>query len=145
MLSCHYCELKYQLFRWLQFLECFTFLKQKKMTRMIILKKRNGRVTMRRRRYPIATVSSISSCCWASFTSWCSSPTGLSKSILDSDLDRLIHLSLLSYSPGYANTDRFQSTLASTWVKIISSWICYFIYTWTLLAPVFFGKCRDFS
>ncbi|TIA85659.1 hypothetical protein E3P99_03928, partial [Wallemia hederae] len=27
---------------------------------------------------------------------------------------------------------------AAMWVRMISAWLCYFIYTWTLLAPVFF-------
>ncbi|AOW00425.1 serine incorporator/TMS membrane protein [Yarrowia lipolytica] len=29
-------------------------------------------------------------------------------------------------------------TYFSSWVKIVSAWICYFLYTWTLIAPVWF-------
>jgi hypothetical protein len=32
----------------------------------------------------------------------------------------------------------------SLWVKIVSSWICYAIYTWTLAAPAIFPD-RDFG
>lgn len=31
-------------------------------------------------------------------------------------------------------------TYFSSWVKIVSAWICYLIYAWTLIAPVIFPE-----
>ncbi len=36
-------------------------------------------------------------------------------------------------------------TLWATWVKIISSWVCYGMYIWTLVAPVVLPDRFDFS
>lgn len=36
-------------------------------------------------------------------------------------------------------------TYAASWVKIVSSWVCYGIYTWTLVAPVVLPDRFDFS
>lgn len=36
------------------------------------------------------------------------------------------------------------SNTASVWVKIVSSWMCIIIYTWTLIAPALFPD-RDFN
>ena len=36
-------------------------------------------------------------------------------------------------------------TYWASWVKIISSWVCYGIYTWTLAAPVVLPDRFDFS
>jgi len=36
-------------------------------------------------------------------------------------------------------------TYWASWVKIISSWICYAIYTWTLIAPIVLPDRFDFS
>jgi len=33
--------------------------------------------------------------------------------------------------------------MASLWVKVLSSWMCICIYSWTLLAPAIFPD-RDF-
>jgi len=33
---------------------------------------------------------------------------------------------------------------SSVWIKIVSSWICAALYTWTLVAPIFLPD-RDFS
>jgi hypothetical protein len=33
---------------------------------------------------------------------------------------------------------------ASTWVKIVSSWVCALLYTWTVIAPALL-KDRDFG
>ncbi|KAK5086294.1 Membrane protein tms1 [Lithohypha guttulata] len=35
-------------------------------------------------------------------------------------------------------------TYAASWIKIISAWVCYLIYTWSLLAPIVLTG-RDFS
>ena len=36
------------------------------------------------------------------------------------------------------------TTKTSLWIKITSSWLCYFIYCWTLAAPAMFPD-RDFG
>lgn len=44
----------------------------------------------------------------------------------------------MSIEPGKAEEDGFQPvgrTYAASWVKIVSAWMCYAIYTWTLVAP----------
>jgi len=35
-------------------------------------------------------------------------------------------------------------TYAASWIKIISAWVCYLIYTWSLVAPIVLTG-RDFS
>lgn len=35
-------------------------------------------------------------------------------------------------------------TYAASWIKIVSSWVCYLIYTWSLVAPIVLSG-RDFS
>lgn len=35
-------------------------------------------------------------------------------------------------------------TYAASWIKIVSSWVCYLIYTWSLVAPIVLTG-RDFS
>ena len=35
-------------------------------------------------------------------------------------------------------------TKTSLWIKVVSSWLCYFIYAWTLAAPAMFPD-RDFG
>ncbi|XP_078033555.1 serine incorporator TMS1 isoform X2 [Augochlora pura] len=47
------------------------------------------------------------------------------------------------YQPN-SNLDTLNSNKASMWVKIISSWMCLGIYTWSLIAPVIL-RDRDFS
>lgn len=48
-------------------------------------------------------------------------------------------------NPTEANTEAFQHTWASTWVKMSTSWVCFGVYLWTLLAPLVLGNCRDFG
>jgi hypothetical protein len=36
-------------------------------------------------------------------------------------------------------------TYAASWVKIVSAWVCYGMYTWTLVAPVVLPDRFDFS
>lgn len=49
------------------------------------------------------------------------------------------------YSPGYDNDlADFSSNSAAMWVKIISSWLCAALYTWTLVAPAILSD-RDFG
>ena len=59
--------------------------------------------------------------------------------------ERIIILSLLLYSPGNADSGRFENTWASVWVKMATAWLSYAIYLWTLLAPLILGNCRDFG
>ena len=48
------------------------------------------------------------------------------------------------YSPQIAESDRFQNTWASVWVKMSSAWLCFGVYLWTLLAPLILRN-RDFG
>jgi hypothetical protein len=36
-------------------------------------------------------------------------------------------------------------TYAASWVKIVSAWVCYGMYTWTLVAPIALPERFDFS
>lgn len=47
------------------------------------------------------------------------------------------------YQPSSTIED-FSSNLAAVWIKIVSSWICLALYTWTLVAPAILVD-RDFS
>jgi len=47
------------------------------------------------------------------------------------------------YNPGSANP-QVDSGLAAVWVKVVSSWLCVALYTWTLAAPLLFPD-RDWS
>jgi len=47
------------------------------------------------------------------------------------------------YNPGSENP-QVDSGLAAVWVKVISSWICAGLYSWTLLGPIIFPD-RDWS
>lgn len=45
----------------------------------------------------------------------------------------------MSLEPGNMDEEKFQPvgrTYAASWVKIVSAWVCYALYTWTLVAPV---------
>ncbi|XP_065054525.1 probable serine incorporator [Rhopilema esculentum] len=48
------------------------------------------------------------------------------------------------YKPSGASLKNLSSSVAAFWVKISSSWICFLLYAWTLLAPAFFPD-RDFD
>ncbi|XP_019851028.1 PREDICTED: serine incorporator 1-like isoform X2 [Amphimedon queenslandica] len=48
------------------------------------------------------------------------------------------------YNPGIAESDRFQNTWASVWIKMSSAWLCFVVYLWTLLAPLILRN-RDFG
>jgi len=49
------------------------------------------------------------------------------------------------YSPGKdVNIGSISSNMSAVWVKIISSWLCFGLYMWTLLAPIVLPD-RDFS
>ena len=50
------------------------------------------------------------------------------------------------YSPGKLNVsiDTISANMSAVWVKIISAWLCFAIYMWTLVAPVVLQD-RDFS
>ena len=54
-------------------------------------------------------------------------------------------LCLFLCSPGNANSEHFENTMASVWVKMATVWLCFAIYFWTLLAPLILGSCRDFG
>lgn len=47
--------------------------------------------------------------------------------------------------PGNADSEQFQNTWASVWVKMGTVWACFGVYVWTLVAPLVLGNCRDFD
>eukprot|EP00794_Sanderia_malayensis_P012370 gene12370-13640_t len=47
------------------------------------------------------------------------------------------------YSPRGSDFSKLTSSWATVWVKIASSWVCFGLYTWTLVAPLLFPD-RDF-
>lgn len=49
------------------------------------------------------------------------------------------------YNPGEANTERFGNTWASVAVKMVSAYLCYALYIWTMVAPLLLGQWRDFG
>ena len=49
------------------------------------------------------------------------------------------------YSPGKeVSIESISANMSAVWVKIISSWLCFVIYMWTLVAPLILPD-RDFS
>ncbi len=49
------------------------------------------------------------------------------------------------YSPGSdVSIQSINANMSAVWVKIISAWLCFAIYMWTLAAPVLLPD-RDFS
>ena len=48
-------------------------------------------------------------------------------------------------SPAEANTERFGNTWASVAVKMLSAYLCYGLYIWTMVAPLLLGRWRDFG
>ena len=48
-------------------------------------------------------------------------------------------------NPGNADSEHFENTMASVWVKMVTVWLCFAIYLWTLLAPLILSNCRDFG
>lgn len=49
------------------------------------------------------------------------------------------------YSPGSDVTiESISANMSAVWVKIISAWLCFALYMWTLAAPVLLPN-RDFS
>ncbi|XP_031549551.1 probable serine incorporator [Actinia tenebrosa] len=49
------------------------------------------------------------------------------------------------YKPGKsASFDQLSYSEAAVWIKMVSSWLCLLVYTWTLIAPALFPD-RDFS
>lgn len=49
------------------------------------------------------------------------------------------------YSPGEGvSIDTISANMSAVWVKIVSAWICFALYMWTLVAPVVLPE-RDFS
>ena len=48
-------------------------------------------------------------------------------------------------SPGRADSEHFQNSWASVWVKMATVWLCFGVYVWTLVAPLVLGNCRDFD
>ncbi|XP_068241878.1 serine incorporator 1-like isoform X2 [Palaemon carinicauda] len=48
------------------------------------------------------------------------------------------------FTPSNSDLSTLSSNMAAVWVKIVSSWICLFLYSWTLVAPLILSN-RDFS
>jgi len=42
------------------------------------------------------------------------------------------------------NIETISANMSAVWVKIISAWMCFTLYMWTLVAPVVLPD-RDFS
>ena len=77
----------------------------------------------------------------------------------DDDTDQLVQVSvfrMLGSFDAFANTPpphtspnetpaHFGQSTSSLWIKMTSSWICAFLYLWTLIAPILLGQWRDFS
>ena len=74
-----------------------------------------------------------------------SNPVPLPLSYNYFQLSAAIMLHLLLCSPGNADSEHFENTMASVWVKMTTVWLCFAIYTWTLVAPLILGNCRDFG
>lgn len=43
-----------------------------------------------------------------------------------------------------SDIDSFNANAASMWIKIVSSWVAVFMYTWSLVAPIILPD-REFS
>ncbi|KAF7936779.1 hypothetical protein EAE99_002128 [Botrytis elliptica] len=56
----------------------------------------------------------------------------------------LLTMKMDEYTDGNTSFAPVGRTYWASWVKIISSWVCYGIYTWTLIAPVVLPDRFDF-
>ena len=49
------------------------------------------------------------------------------------------------YAPGHQlSIETISANMSAVWVKIISSWLCFGLYMWTLIAPMVLQD-RDFT
>lgn len=55
-----------------------------------------------------------------------------------------VMMTLTNWFTPNSDLSTLSSNLAAVWVKIVSSWICLFLYSWTLVAPLLLTN-RDFS
>ena len=65
--------------------------------------------------------------------------------VLASHIYKKGFVNFIPCSPGEADTEHFQNSWASVWVKMATVWTCFFIYVWTLVAPLVLGRCREFD
>ncbi|CAD5225187.1 unnamed protein product [Bursaphelenchus okinawaensis] len=55
-----------------------------------------------------------------------------------------VMMTLTSWYKPDSDLSHLNSNMASLWVKVVSSWLCIFIYGWTIVAPVLFPD-REFN
>ena len=56
-----------------------------------------------------------------------------------------ICMQLTNWSSSKENDEEADQNISSFWVKIWSQWLCFTLYTWTLIAPYLFRNYRDFG
>lgn len=55
-----------------------------------------------------------------------------------------VMMTLTNWLTPNSDLTTLSNNMSAVWVKIVSSWICLLLYTWTLVAPLILTN-RDFS